>query len=295
MSLTPESLIIAVDGGGSNCRVCVFDRSGRALGHAAGGSANITTSFFESKANIEATIKAAYDNAGLGFERMSQDAAYLGLAGANIGDNAAKLQSTLDFARVKVASDRGIAVQGALGDGDGAVAQVGTGSFFTARIKGQTRNVGGWGLQLSDDCSGASLGRKLLRATIAAYDGLADSSDLTDQILAQFGGSPDEMVAFVQTATPKDYGSYTVQLVEAKNTGDAVATTILTTATARMVEILNNLDAKRAGRICLLGGMGPIYQNMLPDDYSDICAEPKGSPLDGAFLLAKEAFLDTSP
>lgn len=291
MSAHSESLIVAVDGGGSNCRAAVFDRSGQALGRAVGGSANITTNFDEARRNVIATISAAYRQAGLDPSQMKRDVGCLGLAGANIGAAARNLEACVDLCQVRVLSDRSIAIQGALGSDDGTVAQIGTGSFFSTRRQGQQLDVGGWGFQLSDDCSGASLGRKLLRASIAAYDGLGPSSPLTDQILERFDGTPNEMVTFALSATPRDFGAFAIKLVEAWKNGDAVAMDIFDAATKRMVVIMESLGARTTGPICLLGGLGPTYRAMLPEAYSGICAQPKGDALDGAFSLGRELLI----
>jgi len=290
-----DTYVVAVDGGGSNCRACVFDLSGTALGTALGRSANVTTNFDECSQNTLSTIQLAYGKAGLSPSRIPKDVAYLGLAGANVGGGAKRLEDSLHFAQKRVRSDRDITVQGALGDGDGAVAQTGTGSFFSVRRKGEMRHVGGWGFQLSDDCSGAYLGRKLLRATVAAYDGLADSSALTDEILSRFRGSPNRLVGFIQTATPLDYGSFVPELAEARERGDRVACRIFEAATARLVHILDALDAQATGRMCLTGGVGTTYRRLLPARYATICADPIGNGLDGAFALARKEFFGAAP
>ena len=170
-----KSFIVAVDGGGSTCRACVADLGGRILGRAVGQSANITTEFKNSRKNILSTICQAYQAANLSADRSASDYAYLGLAGA-LGDAAQRLENSLDFHRVKVVADRVTTVQGALGGGDGTVALFGTGSFFTSRRHGATRNIGGWGFRLSDDGSGAWLGINLLRRTVQTYDGLSSTA-----------------------------------------------------------------------------------------------------------------------
>ena len=68
----------------------------------------------------------------------------------------------MPFSAVRVLSDREITIAGILADADGTLAQVGTGSFFVSCHKGKFKQVGGWGLQLGDDCSGAWLGREIL-------------------------------------------------------------------------------------------------------------------------------------
>ena len=73
--------------------------------------------------------------------------------------------------RSGVESDAPIALDGALGARDGAIAIIGTGSTFVLRQDGRTRAIGGWGF-LGDHGGGARIGRDLLEETLLAYDGI---------------------------------------------------------------------------------------------------------------------------
>lgn len=291
MNVAEDTLVVAVDGGGSSCRAKVFTLSGTVVGQAVGQSANVTTNADQTRQNVFATINAAYRDAGIANARMSSDVAYLGLAGAGVKDGAEALLEDFGFRRHRVVSDRDITVSGALGTCDGAVALVGTGSFFSVRAEGVARDVGGWGFQLSDDCSGAYLGREILRATVAAYDCLAECSPLTDAILERYGGTPSRLIRFIQTATPQDYGSFVPELAAAQQKGDGVACKIFEAAIDRLVYVLDRLQVHKTGRLCLMGGVGPTYAKLLPKKYQTILAEPKGDALDGAFALAKQQLL----
>lgn len=285
-----QPCIVAVDGGGSGCRVSIYDLSGDVLGSALGHSANMITDYENGLRNIQSAIQLAYADAERPPAHMGQDIACLGLAGANVGGVAEQLEGSLPFATSQIFSDREITVQGALGEHDGAVAQVGTGSFFSVRKEGVWRHTGGWGFQLSDDCSGAYLGRKLLRATVTAYDGLSSSSPLTNKILDRFGGTPQKLIQYIQSATPRDYGGYVPTLVEANERGDEVAAEILSDSVSRLVGYLDVLDVLATQRLCLTGGVAPVYRSLLPERYRKIIAEPFGSGLDGAYTLALNAY-----
>ncbi|NKW71496.1 N-acetylglucosamine kinase [Rhodobacteraceae bacterium R_SAG10] len=278
--------IVAVDGGGSTCRACVADLGGRILGRAVGQSANITTEFKNSRKNILSTICQAYRAANLSADRSASDYAYLGLAGA-IGDVAQRLEGSLDFHRVKVVTDRVTTVQGALGGGDGTVALFGTGSFFTSRRHGVTRNIGGWGFRLGDDGSGAWLGINLLRRTVQAHDGLLEHSPLTREILDRFGGTPSGLVSFVQSASPMEFGRFVPGLIEAFENDDAVARTLISAAVAALHKTLGSLDARASGALYMLGGLGPFYQKQLDPDFRNLCKKPAGDALAGGISLAQ--------
>jgi glucosamine kinase len=182
-------------------------------------------------------------------------------------------------------------VQGALGDSDGTVALLGTGSFFVTRKAGVTHHVGGWGFQLGDDGGGAILGRNLLRKTVSAHDRIVDHSPLTRTVLKQFGGTPKSMLEFVQTATPMDYGKFAPAVINAHADGDAVASKIVADEVATLTTTLDRLDAKSTGRLCMLGGLGPIYQKFLGADYQAICKPPDSDALSGAIRLAQRELL----
>ena len=294
MSQTDLPLIVVVDGGGTTSRAAVCAASGEILGRATGSAANVTTDFDGALSELMDTVRAAYGDAGLDPNRFTQDAAFLGLAGANVGDTAKRMEARLSFAfaRARVVSDRQITVEGALGPGDGTVALLGTGSFFVRRAPDGIRSVGGWGFQLGDDFGGAWLGRRLLRHSILAYDGLAPASDLTTQILAEFGGTPDGLVTFAKSALPSDYGHFAPRIVAALEAGDPVANAIIGDATAGLVSTLKAIGAGPSERLCMLGGLGPFYAAQLPEAFQSAIVPPLGDGIDGAIALARTTFAE---
>ena len=227
-----EPLIVTVDGGGTQCRAAIFEADGRRLGHAAGAFANLVTDFEDSRRHITEAIDAAYRDAGIADMSERSDIAVLGIAGAEIGDLSTRLGSALDFATLRVMSDRDIAVAGILGDRNGTLAQIGTGSFFARQHDGRLSYAGGWGLTLGDECGGAWLGRELLRAVLMAHDGLLEGSPLGAQVTSNFGNGPDGIVMFAATATPADFAELAPVLFEAHESGDSLANHVLTRAVA---------------------------------------------------------------
>jgi len=278
--------IVGVDGGGTGCRVRIEDGRGQVLGEASGGPANITSDFDTGFANILMAINEAYQTAGLDPARQVRDVVWMGLAGAATGDNAARLVADLGFARAKVTTDCTITVEGALGERDGVVAMLGTGSFFVARQGGVDHRIGGWGYQLGDEAGGAWLGRALLARSLHAHDGLTPHSALTRAMLARFNG-PDGIVAFAQSARPGDIASLARDIVSAK--GDANGEAILSEATALIATRLDHLAA--SGPLCLLGGLAQVYAPRLPERFRARLTAPRGDALSGAIALARHRLL----
>ncbi|MBL1419304.1 MAG: hypothetical protein COC24_002220 [Alphaproteobacteria bacterium] len=288
MSQNNENLIIAVDGGGSTCRVTICRLDGTILSQAVGGAANLTTHFETAVATIESTVKMAYKTANLSADRTGDDFIYLGLAGAKLDGLATRLKGALKFKDIEVTTDQQITIQGAMSDEDGAIASLGTGSFFVCRQQGKTLHVGGWGMHLGDECSGAYLGRALLRKSLHAYDGLIDHSPLSQNIMQHFGGSPQEMILFARSASPMDYGSFAPQLIAAFEHGDAIAQQIMNDSLAILHNMLDVLEVKATGSLYMLGGLGAIYQKLLRPEYQQICCSPKADAMAGAIILARK-------
>ena len=280
-----ERHILAIDGGGTQTRAVLAQSEGRILAQATGGFSNLTSDFDGSLRNIEAVISAVYDAAGVPLESRMNDVAVIGSAGANVGNVANQLAAVMRFATVRVMSDREITIAGILADGDGTLAQVGTGSFFVSCHKGQLKQVGGWGLQLGDDCSGAWLGRELLRLTLRAHDGLVGTTDLFARTLAHFDNSPSDIVLFSKTATPQHYGEFARTIFDALEAGDMGAEMILNRALHDLETILRSIDVIKTGRLYLEGSVGKRYAALLTEDIRSLVLPSPGDGLSGAVNL----------
>jgi len=286
MTKNTNPLIIVVDGGGSTCRVSIVNLNGITLGQATGGSANITSHFDESLKNIQQTINQAYKTANISLENQKNSYAYLGLAGGKTPELSERLKQNLGFLQTEVVSDRRIMVQGVMGNDDGTIVATGTGSFFVHRINGQLQKVGGWGLNLGDEASGAYLGKKLLQTTLHAHDGITDHSPLTRETFAHFEASPRTMINFARTATPSDYGKFSPKIVHAMQQGDPVAKYIMNKATNNIVDVLKIWDVTASGSLYMLGGLGHIYADLLPQQYKDLIKPPQNDAIHGGIQLA---------
>ena len=184
-------------------------------------------------------------------------------------------------------SDRDIAIAGILGDRNGTLAQIGTGSFFARQHDGRLSYAGGWGLTLGDECGGAWLGRELLRAVLMAHDGLLEGSPLGAQVMSNFGNGPDGIVMFAATATPADFAELAPVLFEAHESGDSLANHVLTHAVADLERILTSMHVN-GDALFITGGVGVHYKAMLGAAFRDALKEPAGDSLSGAFAIGAE-------
>ena len=199
-------LLIGVDGGGTTCRVAIGTREDGILVRSKGGPANVTSDPQGAVKNILSTIEAAAKKAKIASSELSGAFAHLGLAGVMTKKDAQWVATQLPFADVNVSDDRPTALEGALGGADGHLLSVGTGSFAASRVDGTFKTIGGWGLCLGDQGSGAWLGLEALQNTLLCCDGVKDHNDLTRFVLSTFQDDPNEILAFSVNAAPKDYG-----------------------------------------------------------------------------------------
>ena len=270
--------ILGLDGGGTGCRAVLADRSGTVMGRGAAGPANIMSNRDGALHNIMAAAEAA-----LAGRPAARVAAALGLAGVNMSGAGEWLGPMLPFGRSRVVHDAVTSVAGALGPADGVVAAIGTGSVFSRQRGGAVVSIGGWGLVLGDDASGAWIGRSVLAHALRSVDGLAEATPLTGALLAHLGG-PAAVSAFAHRATAADFAALVPRILTAPE--DAAAQPVLAQADDYVTRAIARLRGEAELPVVFLGGLGPAFAARLAGRWP--IAEARGTALDGALRLARE-------
>ncbi|MGB3540884.1 MAG: N-acetylglucosamine kinase [Mesorhizobium sp.] len=286
--------VLGIDGGGTSCRAALATADGVIVGRAKSGAANIRTDLTGARTNISEAARRAFVEAGQDPELITQTPAVLGLAGANVGTYRQQLQAILPFSQSRVETDAEIALEGAVGPHDGAMAILGTGTAYMVRQKGKARAIGGWGFQIGDQGGGGRIGRDLLEQTLLAHDGIRADSPLTREMLAVFRNRPEDVVEFTTNAKPGDFGGFAPKVFEHAARGDTVATWIVDKAVADVEAALAALDLADDAPLCLLGGLAPLYAPRLSGRYQVLLREPLGDALSGAVQMAVRAFANPS-
>lgn len=279
-------LAIGIDGGGTSCRAAVADRMGNVIGRGKAGPANILSDLENSLVNIVESARQALRDAGFKNETVSTATAVIGVAGANVGDYGKRIEKALPFRNGQVVTDALISLQGALGDGDGIIGALGTGSVYNARRDGNLHGIGGWGSIVGDQASGARLGRDLLEKSLLAYDRVRTASPLTEKVMAEYGNDPERVVEFAHTARPADFARFAPMVFEGAQAGDVTAIEIVKDAARAIGESLDALSWAECPSICLLGGLAKAYHPWLADRHKALLVEPKADALQGAVDLA---------
>ena len=279
-----------MDGGGTRCRARLCALSGKILGEAVGGPANLRLGLEQSFSTVFEAAAQCLDLATLSRGSLAQIVACLALAGAS---EPALLtgaqQQKHPFRKVIIITDAHAACIGAHGERDGGVIIAGTGTVGWAVLNGQTYRVGGWGLPISDEGSGAWVGGEALRRTLWAWDGRIAWTPLLQALFAEFNNDAHAIARWTATASPRDFGSLTPRIVDHASRGDAVAIELMKLAAAHIDALAARLVAIGASRLALVGGFARSLQPWLAIATTAHLIEPAGDALEGALCVARSA------
>ncbi len=278
--------ILAVDGGGTGCRALLADSNGDPIGRSTSGPANIGADPATALDNIMRAATLAVHDAGLDVSILNETCAVFGLAGANSLPDKDRVEQSLPFGKVKIVSDAVTALQGALGQKDGAVVILGTGSVFVRREEDAFEIIGGRGFMLSDHAGGARLGRELLEETLLALDGMTEHTELADAVLARFNGDMRQIITFSRTATAADYAAFAPIVFDYAHKGDALGLSILQRACSYIARGLDRLGIETLGRFSLTGGLASSYAALPFLPHRERFRPTLGDALQGALSLA---------
>lgn len=282
-----QRLFLGVDGGGTKTTARIRDEGGNLLGEGVAGPGNARLgepAYREILAACERAIAAA----GLVVADASRIHAGFGLAGTGqTADRDAIRNRPYPFASLVVDTDAYAACLGAFRGGDGAILILGTGSAGLAILKGQRVTIGGWGPDVSDDGSGAAIGRLAVRKSLWALEGMAPLTGLADDILDTFQRQPPNVVAWAATAKPGDFANFAPRVFRYAGEGDELAAGILRQAASEATMLINRLIALGAPSIAMVGSVFPLLLPWLPVEARRHLMEPAGDAMDGAILMAK--------
>jgi glucosamine kinase len=286
-----KPLFIGVDGGATSCRVRIRDIDGNLLGQGEGGPANITSDFSQATESIRIATAAALASVGLDERSLHRAHAGLGLAGAGLKSACDRIMAQPSpFGSLILDTDAYIAWLGAHQGNDGGIAILGTGSCGLAVVDGRRTTVAGWGPEVSDEAGGQRMGREALRRTLWAYDGRAEETKLTSDILVRFDSDPAKIVSFASEASAADYAKFAPLVFQYAAREDPLAIDLVKEAADAAGRIIDRLLAVGAPAVSLIGGLAEPLMPWLPPRLFRFIIRPQSDPVDGAILMARRAF-----
>lgn len=278
---------LGIDAGGSNCRARLIDANGQVIGTGSGGTANARIGLDPLYATLRAVSDQAIAQAGLTADQVATVRAGMGIAGiSRPGVRDALRDFAFPFASVAYETDAFIANLGAHGGADGAILILGTGSIAQVRAEGHDFTIGGYGFPISDEGSGAALGLSAMRHALRALDGRSQATPLSRAVTARFDHDTAQAIAWMDGASPKDYGSFSPLVMDYAEAGDVIALSIVEDAVQHVERFIETIFARGATRCTLMGGLAPRLTPWLRARTVDRISPALGDALDGALLLA---------
>lgn len=278
---------LGVDAGGTNCRARLVTASGAVIGEGLGGPANTRVGIEQLYKTVLEVTDQAIQAAGLKQSDLSRVAAGLGIAGISRPGALDQLRGLgFPFEKTEFASDAAIANLGAHEGRDGAILILGTGSIAHVRVGGASFTIGGYGFPISDEASGAALGLSAMRHALRALDGRTKPTPLSSAVTGRFDHSTPRIVAWMDTATPKEYGGFAPLVLDCAEAGDEIAISIVEDAVLHIERFIETIFRRGAPRLALMGGLANRYRLWLRARTAARLSEPVGDALDGALILA---------
>jgi glucosamine kinase len=287
--MSPNALLLGVDGGGTHCRARLVNAAGAKLGEATAGPANIRLGLERSFSAILQATTECLVQANLSSKDSSRITACLALAGASEPSHLAAAQDyPHPFRRAMVTTDAQAACIGAHAGRDGGIIIIGTGSIGWAERKGRHYRVGGWGWPVSDEGSGAWLGHEALRRVLWAYDGRIEWSPLLHALFARFEHDQHAILDWTINASPRDLGSLAPSVVQHAAQNDRVGRELMRMAGSHIDALAERLIALGTERLSLVGGLAEHVAPWLSPHSKSHVFPAQGGALDGALYLARQ-------
>jgi glucosamine kinase len=290
MSMPLDTVLLGIDGGGTRCRARLCAASGAQLADAVAGPANIRLGFKTAMISVMSAAEECLDQAGLPKRDLNRITACLALAGASEPTQLALAKwHKYPFAHTILVTDAQAACVGAHAGGDGGVIVVGTGTIGWGELKGRQHRVGGWGLPISDEGSGAWIGCEALRRVLWAHDGRVPWTGLLDDLFNHFRRDPHAIVRWTTRASTRDYGSFAPLVVGHAAKQDPAAIELMQRAAGHIDALAARLLSAGVRPLALVGGLADAMAPWVSSDTKSHLIQPAGDALDGAIRLARVA------
>lgn len=278
---------LGIDAGGSNSRARLADATGAVLGTGRCGPANTGLGLEALVETLLTAAQEAFAEAGLPFSEAADTHAGIGIAGLSRSGARDWIEAAAwPFARTAFATDAVIANLGAHGGEEGATLILGTGSVAQLAFGGRSYTIGGYGFPISDEGSGAALGLSAMRHALRALDGRTVRTPLSTAITERFAHEPVQAIAWMDSATPRDYAELAPLVMDYAEADDAIARSIVENAAGHIERFIETIFAQGAPRCALAGGLAPRMLPWLRARTLRRLSDPLGDALDGALHLA---------
>lgn len=302
---------LGVDAGGTKTIAVVMDEASKIIGEAIGGSGNYyNIGLKKVKQNVYQTIENALSKSLLKIDQISWCA--IGIAACNTKKDYQGLFKTLTTdelaylqKKITVVNDTIIGLySGTLPPG--IVVICGTGSnIYGINAHGEEALAGNWGYFLGDKGSGYIIGQKLFQAVVEAYDGIRNSTSLTEKLKNKIGAiSSDHIYDWINDHRPtvRQVSDFAPVVIEAAEEGDEISKKIIDEAIREigkaLMAVVRRLKIESEyNRVVTVGGLfeSKYFRGVFEGHVTALLkrvrvVKPLVSPAVGAAIMAKQEF-----
>ena len=281
------SLIYCVDGGATKSRARLVDAVGNARAAAEGSPCNPATNLDSAVTNFTALWRHCAGVGGLDPEQTGDVVLSIGAAGLYVPSARAKFLAAIPrFLQTIAVSDGYAALIGAGGGKPCGLITIGTGvAGHRLWPNGFSVQRDGWGWIGGDRGSGAWLGIKALRHTLAVVDGIRAEDGLSERVMASIGGRA-RLVETVNDLSSDRVAALAPILLAAADAGVPRAAAIRERAIEHLVALALVLDIDEDDTLYVTGGLAANLEPRLAERLDRTVALPGNDAMHGCYLLA---------
>lgn len=275
--MAEQYYFLGFDGGGTKTDGALVDGEGRILSEARAGPSNPTRIGF-SKACASLGEAAQHTLVAGGVAPDLIRGVCAGLAGAARPQAARRMAKFLERAfpqaEVRVTTDLEIALEAAVGSGEGIVLVAGTGSAaFGRNHAGITARAGGEGPKKGDAGSAFDIGRRAFEAALRAHSRQGPPTLLGDSILGALACRDWDVLIQLGAENPDAlFPGLFPMLVEVAEAGDSPAREILAAAAVALAGLVKSVSESlglTGKEVAIAKSGGAFGQSALLDDAVD--------------------------
>jgi N-acetylglucosamine kinase-like BadF-type ATPase len=245
--MTEQYFFLGFDGGGTKTDGAIVDSEGRILAEARAGPSNPTRiGFSKACASLGEAAHLTLVAAGVAPELVR--AVCAGMAGAARPQAARRMAKFLERAfpqaDVRVTTDLEIALEAAVGSGEGIVLVAGTGSAAFGRNRaGTTARAGGEGPKKGDAGSAFDIGRRAFEAALRAHGEQGPPTLLSEAILNALSCRDWDLLVQLGAENPDAlFPGIFPMVIEVAEAGDSPAREILASAARALAGLVRSVS-----------------------------------------------------
>ena len=293
-----EHYYLGVDGGGTKTDFVLSDSEGRIVNRVTLSGSNPNDIGFKEACEI---LTRGISEVCLDIS-TSNVYAFFGIAGGTTGDMKDRISAFLSkfgFAAYGNGNDAENAIQTALGDENGTIVILGTGSVAFSQIDGKRVRRGGYGYLFEDGGSGYSIGRDAIFHTLTNEE-IGETSILCECVREILGATAIiPCLSEIYEGGKRRIAEFAPAVFRALDKGDSYAEEILDknmASVARLIESTPTTDSTSdRQKIVVVGGITRDFERILPYIKKHLSNESKydidasNTPLyTGALRLARK-------